>query len=192
MTPFDLPASFARVWMDNSAQMMRATTAFWGQVLGTESQIAPHSPSSTASPWWKAPETSRAAAFDTSAFMWPADWMAMSWPAQMSGRATLAQNPVEFWQRMWLQTPSFPAFGFGAAMQPNLWAAATTLTPSLPWQPAEPVRANDPWQPVATAYRTANGHAMAAILRTMATVVEPKPAVPSLSDFWPNPFVTRH
>jgi hypothetical protein len=177
--------------MDNSVQMVRATTEFWGQVLGTESRTTTRSSLSTASPWWKAPETSHTTAFDTSAFMWPADWMAMSWPAQMSAKSTTPQNPVELWQRMWLQTPSLPAFGFGAAMQPNLWAAAT-LKPSWPWQPAASLPAEAPWQPVATAYRTANGYAMATILRTMAHVVEPKPAAPTLADFWPNPFVTRH
>jgi hypothetical protein len=49
-----------------------------------------------------------------------------------------------------------------------------------------------PWQPVATAYRSANGHAMAAVLRTMADVVEPKHSTMDLASFWLNPLGTRH
>ena len=58
--------------------------------------------------------------------------------------------------------------------------------------PASVAAVPAPWQPVATAYRSANGHAMAAVLRTMADVVEPKHSTLDLTNFWLNPLGTRH
>ena len=176
--------------MDGSVQMMNATTQFWGQVLRTELNGRPQSFTSTAAPWWKVPEPARASAPAMAGlpFMSPAEWM--PWLKPTATTAPAAFNPVELWQRMWLPTTPFAAFGFGTSMAPGLWPAAAA--PSWPWQPAEQPQVMDPWQPVATAYRTANGHAMAAVLRTMAHVVEPKPHTPTMTDFWPNPFITRH
>jgi len=95
-------------------------------------------------------------------FSWP-----MGLPSASNG------NPFAPWQQMWLQ-----------AATPQL---------AWPWQTAaEPRTPADVWQPFAVAYRTANGHAMAAILRTMADVVQPKPQSFSPAQFWPSALPTRH
>ena len=80
-------------------------------------------------------------------------------------------GPMEFWQRAWLQS------------MPQLASFAS---------PASVAAVPAPWQPVATAYRSANGHAMAAVLRTIADVVEPKHSTLDLTNFWLNPLGTRH
>ncbi|MBN9279284.1 MAG: hypothetical protein J0I57_16875 [Hyphomicrobium sp.] len=176
--PFDIPAAFARMWVDSSLQMMRATTELWTSLLDN----APaRTSTSTASPWWMAPQQSRSIApFG----VWPAYWpQATVLPAMplasdalfpwLPKTQTAAGNPFAVWQQMWLQ----------AAVQPAQW----------PWQPAaQAATTPDVWQPIATAYRTANGHAMAAVLRTMADVVEPKPRVLTPADYWPLPLGTRH
>ena len=82
-----------------------------------------------------------------------------------------AGNPFALWQQMWLN-----------AAMPEARA---------PWQ-ADNAVANGLWQPVATAYRTANGHAMAAVLRTMADVVEPKSHGFAGAHYWPGTLGTRH
>ena len=82
-------------------------------------------------------------------------------------------NPFAFWQKMWLDAATPAA--------PQAWPA-----------PADTPVAEQLWQPVAAAYRTANGHAMAAVLRTMADVVEPKPQGFSPPSYWPGTFGTRH
>jgi hypothetical protein len=46
------------------------------------------------------------------------------------------------------------------------------------------------WQPFAAAYRTANGHATAAVLRTMADVVEPKSQ--GFAPYWPTTLGAQH
>lgn len=83
-------------------------------------------------------------------------------------------------------TASFARPGTLGAAWPGTWPAVTPSAAATPPVPAA-------WQPmVAAAYRTANGHAMAAVLRTMADVVEPKSRQASISDFWPNPLGMRH
>jgi hypothetical protein len=87
-------------------------------------------------------------------------------------RTSSGSDPFALWQQIWLQAaaPSFP------------W----------PWQAGEAPVAGDPWQPIAAAYRTANGHAVAAVLRTMADAVEPRPRGPGPAHYWPNTLGTRH
>lgn len=179
LTPFELPASFARVWMDGSVQMMRATSEFWGQILGAQPAARPRSLTSTASPWWMAPQSAPTPTLPGLPFMWPAELMQTPWSSLTAATTPQPQNPVELWQQMWLQAA--PLAALGGAMAPGLWKAA---------EPAPPV---DPWPPVATVYRTASGHAMAAVLRTMAAAVEPQPRTPMLTDFWPYSLATtRH
>lgn len=192
MGPFDLPTSFATLWMDSSVQMMRAASSFWSGTLAAETSPAPgRSLTSTAAPWWKAPDAPTA--------LDPVAWTALWFPAAVSHRpAPVAANPfiaawapwlptvtapaptspIEFWQRAWMQNmPQLAAFGTSLAGPASIAA--------LPAVPA-------PWQPVATAYRSANGHAMAAVLRTMADVVEPRRDPMDLTHFWFNALGTRH
>jgi hypothetical protein len=189
--PFDLSTTFTQLWIDSSVQMLRATSAFWDSSLSGEAARAPaRSLTSTASPWWKAPETPST--------LDPAAWAAMWFPAAAAQRPSpVATNPfmaawapwlpaqaapaplgpLEFWQRTWLQNmPQFAPFG---------GSFASPMAAAIPAVPA-------PWQPVATAYRSANGHAMAAVLRTMADVVEPRHSTADLTSFWLNPLGTRH
>ncbi len=185
MGPFDLPTTFANLWLDSSVQMFKATSAFWGGSIAGEASSAPaRSLTSTATPWWKAPETP--STLDPVA--WAALWFPAAaaqrpspvtsnpfmaaWAPWLPAQATPAPlGPMEFWQRAWLQNmPQLAPFASPAAI------------------PAVPA----PWQPVATAYRSANGHAMAAVLRTMADVVEPKHSTMDLASFWLNPLGTRH
>ncbi|MEO8651730.1 MAG: hypothetical protein ABI391_05450 [Hyphomicrobiaceae bacterium] len=89
---------------------------------------------------------------------------------------------MELWQRAWLQNmPQFAALG----ASPGTSFANPAGVTAIPAVPAA-------WQPVATAYRSASGHAMAAVLRTMADVVEPKRGGLDLTNFWLNPLGTRH
>lgn len=191
MGPFDLPTTFATLWVDSSVQMMRAASSFWSGALGTDASAAPRRLTSTAAPWWKAPETSSA--------LDPAAWAALWFPAAATQRpAPVAANPfmaawapwmpaasvpsgpspMEMWQRAWLQNmPQLAAFGASLA-----GPASVAVLPAVA----------APWQPVATAYRSANGHAMAAVLRTMADVVEPKRDPMDLNHFWFNALGTRH
>jgi hypothetical protein len=196
--PFELPTTFASLWIDSSVQILRATSAFWGATLsptvGGGAAPAPNrSLTSTAAPWWKAPETPIAMDAAAWANLWlpaatpqrssPATtnpFMA-AWAPWLPAQAALApapSGPMEFWQRAWLQNmPQLAPFGAAFA-----GPAAFTAMPAVP----------APWQPVATAYRSANGHAMAAVLRTMADVVEPKRGTTDLTNFWFNPLGTRH
>jgi hypothetical protein len=187
-----MPTTLAQLWIDSSVQMMRASSAFWTGSLGGEAASAPsRGLTSTAAPWWKAPEASSTPD--------PMAWAALWFPAAAAPRpspaaanpfmaawapwlpaqaAPASLGPMELWQRAWLQNmPQFSALGTSFA-SPSPMAA-------LPAVPA-------PWQPVATAYRSANGHAMAAVLRTMADVVEPKHSTMDLASFWLNPLGTRH
>jgi hypothetical protein len=178
----DFPAVFARVWVDSSIQMLRATTELWTSLL----DAAPsRSASSTASPWWMPPQQPLLTAPAAAAGAWTAPWaQALAAPSLPSPAANayfpwLASlgaasggNPFAAWQQMWLQS-AMPAV-------------------RLPWLPAEATTPPDAWQPIATAYRTANGHAMAAVLRTMANVVEPKPSDFTPAHFWPAMLGTRH
>jgi len=189
--PFDLPTTFATLWMDSSVQMMRAAGAFWGGGLGSEAESASapgRSLTSTAAPWWKAPETSStldpaawaALWFPTAAARRPSTahanpWMAAWTPWLPAQAAPAPLGPMELWQRAWLQSmPQLASLG-----APFAGPASVAAVPA-------------PWQPVATAYRSANGHAMAAVLRTIADVVEPKHSTLDLTNFWLNPLGTRH
>ncbi|MFN3743826.1 MAG: hypothetical protein ACK4TL_03890 [Hyphomicrobiaceae bacterium] len=184
--PLDLPAAFARIWIDSSIQMMRATAELWSGLL---SPAPARSVSSTASPWWMPPQQPRAT---VDVPRWPAAlavgaWVPL-WPQTLplSGlagaspflpwlpaeRTASGSNPFALWQQLWLEaaTPSLPR----------------------PWQAGAAPVAGDMWQPIAAAYRTANGHAMAAMLRTMADVVEPRPAGTGPAHYWPRTLGTRH
>jgi hypothetical protein len=196
--PFDLPTTFAQLWIDTSVQMLRATSDFWSGAVGRSmgGEVVPgRRPTSTAMPWWKAPETPST--------LDPAEWAAIWFPAAATQRpSSVATNPfmaawapwlpaqaasaplgpMEFWQRAWLQNmPQFASLGatLGASFASQTAIAANPAIPAS-------------WQPVATAYRSANGHAMAAVLRTIADVVEPRRIAPDLAGFWLNPLGTRH
>lgn len=197
MGPFDLPATFAHLWIESSVQILRATSAFWDNSLRGQVENAPgRGLTSTAAPWWKAP--------DTSSTLDPVTWAALWFPAAPAQRPSPAltnpfmaawtpwlpapvtpapPSPMEFWQRAWLQNmPNFASLGasWGAPFANPLATAAIRAVPA-------------PWQPVATAYRSANGHVMAAVLRTMADAVEPRRATtPDFTGFWLNPLGTRH
>lgn len=192
MGPIELPTTFANLWLDSSVQMLRAASTFWGGALGTDAAIAPsRSLTSTASPWWKAPEAPSTLDPVAWAHLWfPAataqrasppttNPFVAAWAPWLPAQAAPAPlGPMEYWQRAWLQSmPQLAPFG-AAFVSP----ATFTAMPSVP----------APWQPVATAYRSANGHAMAAVLRTMADVVEPKHSTMDLTNFWFNPLGTRH
>jgi hypothetical protein len=189
--PFDMSTTLAQFWIDSSVQMMQASSAFWAKSLGGEATVAPsRSLMSTAAPWWKAPETSSTPDPMAWAAMWfpaaaqrPSSSMAnplmAAWAPWLPTQAAPAPlGPMEMWQRAWLQN------------MPQIASLGAAFAPPSPMAALPPVPA--PWQPVATAYRSANGHAMAAVLRTMADVVEPKHSTMDLASFWLNPLGTRH
>ncbi len=181
-----LPMTFAQLWVDSSTQLVRATAEFWSGVLGT---TPARKLTSTASPWWMPPQSLQATADPA---LWPAsmaaNWMP-NWPHPLSGRtsagaanpflpwlptqpATSASNPFVLLQQMWLEA--------AAPMAQRTWTGNSS--PAVP-----PL-----WQPFAAAYRTANGHATAAVLRTMADVVEPKPQGFAPAHYWPTTLGTQH
>jgi hypothetical protein len=194
--PFDLPTTLASLWIDSSVQMLRASSAFWGSAFGGQAAGAlGRSLTSTATPWWKVPEApSSPDAMAWAALWFPAGaaqrpsataanpWMAAWTPWLPAQAAPAPLGPMEVWQRAWLQNlPQLAALGasLGASFAGPAGVATVSAVPA-------------PWQPVATAYRSANGHAMAAVLRTIADVVEPKRTTPDLAQLWLNPLGTRH
>lgn len=186
-SPFDLPVTFTRIWLDSSIQMMRATAELW---TGFMSSAPSRSATSTASPWWMPPQQPLAA-------------NAALWPAAFAGSA---------WGSPWLQTPTLPAASAAGLSSLFPWLpaerAATGTNPLALWQQmwleaaspathrssqaAEAPMASDIWQPIAAVYRTANGHAMAAVLRTMADVVEPRSHGFTPQHYWPTMPGARH
>ncbi len=186
--PFDLPAAFARMWVDGSIQMMRATTELWTNLLDTAPR---RSTSSTASPWWMPPQEPRQTAL--AATVWPAAFApgawAASWPQSMMPAfpSPTAGAFLPWFANLGTAPTSNPFFALQQA-----WLQASAPPMRWPWQPAEPPATTEVWHPIATAYRTANGHAMAAILRTMADVVEPKSNGFTPGHYWPTTLGTRH
>lgn len=188
--PFEFPATMARFWVDSSIQMMRTTSDLWAGFLlpAGRSRLT----SSTASPWWMPPQGSNAPA---SAAYWPATMGAGAWmptwsnALSMSPGAMPGANPF----LAWLPTAGAASTSNPFALWQQIWLNAAAPAVNSPWPAAVAPAAVDPlWQPVAAAYRTANGHAMAAVLRTMADVVEPKPQGHSPAHYWPNTLGTRH
>lgn len=178
---FVFPVTLAQLWVESSVQLMRATGEFWSGVLGSTSARA----TSTAAPWWMPPQQGRHAAFWPTAFgIWmPERRQTMALPMTPGAGPLLSPwlpaaptaspgNPFAFWQQMWLD-----------AAVPEV---------NAPWSATAPSGTGGLWQPVAAAYRTANGHAMAAVLRTMADVVEPKPRGFMPAHYWPSTLGTRH
>jgi hypothetical protein len=169
---FVLPITFAQLWVESSVQVMRATGEFWSGVLGSAPSARP---TSTASPWWMAPQQMRA---HTDLSPWSAafgTWMPGTSPLLPwlpTARGARTDNPFALWQQMWLNAA-------GAGVQP-------------PWPANNSPVAGGLWQPVAAAYRTANGHAMAAVLRTMADVVEPKARGFTPAHYWPSTLGAHH
>jgi hypothetical protein len=200
--PLEFPTTIASLWLDTSIQIMRAAGAFWSGSLGASETASHRRSSSTASPWWIAREPQ--SAIDP-ASAWAAAWFPASgmgfhrpaaanpWLAAWSPLFPAASTPaplgsIEAWQRAWLQgLPHLVAAG-AAFAGPSGAARAWSGWPGLP-AAAAPV---PDWHPIAAAYRTANGHAVAAVLRTMAAVVEPRPRAGDLSSFWLSPLATRH
>ena len=173
-----LPMTFAQLWVDSSTQLVRATAEFWSGVLGTPPA---RKLTSTASPWWMPPQSLQATANPA---LWPASMAnLMPWrgpagtvnpllpwlPAQPTASTG---NPFALWQQMWLD----------AAVPMAQRALVGNSSPAMP-----PL-----WQPFAAAYRTASGHAAAAVLRTMADVVEPQPQGFAPAPYWPTTLGTRH
>lgn len=191
--PVFAPANLAGLWLESSMHVLRTAGEFWsGILMPSTSTVAPsRAPASTASPWWMPPQSSPFQIAPTGfATPWMPPWPQGFWsqalavpgtaaatpsfflPWLPSGASSAPSNPFAFWQKMWLDAATPAA--------PQSWAA-----------PKTPV-VDHMWEPVAAAYRTANGHAMAAVLRTMADVVEPKPQSLSPTPFWPGAFGTRH
>ena len=187
--PFDLPAAFARMWVDGSIQMMRATTELWTNLLDTTPQ---RSASSTVSPWWMPPQEPRQTAL--AAPVWPAAFApgarAASWPQSVALPAFSAPTANAFFP--WLANLQTASASNPFAAWQQAWLQASAPSMNWPWEAAQPPAATDAWHPIATAYRSANGHAMAAVLRTMADVVEPKRSAFTPADFWPTMLGTRH
>lgn len=181
----DFPAALARMWVDNSIQIMKATTDLWAGLLLPPARE--RSPTSTASPWWMPPQQGRTSA---NAALWPAAfglWMS-GWRQTMASTAVPGASPFLPW---------LPAARTGSASNPfavwqQVWLDAATPAHPAPWPAANASVASDLWQPVAAAYRTANGHAMAAVLRTMADVVEPRSQGFAPAHYWPSTLGTRH
>ncbi len=177
-----LPVTLAQFWVENSIQLMRATGEFWSGVLGSH----PARSTSTASPWWMPPQQTRPAAGPT---LWPSTFGIWTppWSQAMAGLPIPGTGPF----LPWLPTGQTASTGNPFAFW-QMWLDATAPETRAPWSPGNTSVANDFWQPVATAYRTANGHAMAAVLRTMADVVEPKAQGFTPAHYWPGTLGTRH
>lgn len=176
---FALPMAFAQLWVDSSTQLVRATAEFWSGALATGSA---RKLTSTASPWWMPPQSVQATANSS---LWPAS-MAAQWMPGWPPATERAANPF----LPWLPTKSAPPAGNPFALWQQMWLEAAAPMAQRAWagngSPAIPPL----WQPFAAAYRTANGHATAAVLRTMADVVEPKSQ--SFTPYWPTTLGTRH
>lgn len=182
----DFPAFLTRLWIDNSIQIMKATTDLWSGLLVPT--VRERSASSTTSPWWMPPQQMRAQA-DISP--WSAAfgvWMPGLRQAMTLPMATGANSFLP-----WLPAARTASAGNPFALWEQMWLNATAPEAHAPWSAANasPV-ADGLWQPVAAAYRTASGHAMATVLRTMADVVEPKAQVFMPAHYWPSTLGTRH
>ena len=176
---FVFPVALAQFWVESSVQLMRATGDFWSGVLGS----TPTRTTSTASPWWMPPQHARPSA---EAPLWPAAfgvWM----PGLHQATAPRA-NPFLPWLPAARTAPAGTPFAFWEQM----WLNAAAPEVAAPWPAGHAAAAGGLWQPVAAAYRTANGHAMAAVLRTMADVVEPKAQGFTPAHYWPGTLGTRH
>jgi len=189
--PFELPATMARFWVDSSIQMMRTTSDFWAGVLLPAGRS--RSASSTASPWWMPPQSSSA---PSSPAFWPASAAASAWMPAWSNALSMSAGAIPSASPFlpWLPTAGAASTGNPFALWQQIWLNAAAPAFSRPWPAAvvDTPAVNSLWQPVAAAYRTANGHAMAAVLRTMADVVEPKPQSTMPAQYWPNTLGTRH
>lgn len=181
----DFPAALARVWVDNSIQIMKTTTDLWvGLLLPSASE---RTLSSTASPWWMPPQQTCA---PPSAPFWPAafgPWMP-GWPQAMARPTTSGADSF----LPWLPSTRTASTGNPFALWQQMWFNVTAPAIQAPWSSDSAPVANELWQPVATVYRTANGHAMAAVLRTMADVVEPKTQGFTPAHYWPSTLGSRH
>jgi hypothetical protein len=187
---FQLPLTLTHLWLENSIQVLRVTSELWGSLLNV---TGARPVTSTASPWWMPPQQPRVTA---SAGLWPTAFAAGAWvppwpqamafppiaaapganpflPWLPTERTANTFDPITLWQQMWLD-----------ATVPAVYRPAQTVS--------EVPVIDELWQPIAAAYRTANGHAMAAVLRTMADVVEPKPQGFAPAHYWPNTLGTRH
>ncbi len=186
---FELPATMARFWVDSSLQMMRSTSDLWAGFLLPTARS--RSASSTASPWWMPPQASNAPATPA---CWPATMTAGAWMPAWSNALAMSPGamPVANPFLAWLPTVGAASTNNPFALWQQIWLNGAAPAVNRSWPAAVTPAAVDPlWQPVAAAYRTANGHAMAAVLRTMADVVEPKPQV-TAAQYWPNTLGTRH
>lgn len=180
---FVFPVTLAQLWVESSVQLMRATGEFWSGVLGS----TPARATSTASPWWMPPQQARPSA---EVPLWPAGfdaWMP-GWQQAMALPMASRANPFLPWLPVARTAPAGTPFAFWEQM----WLNATASEAPAPWPAANAPAAGGLWQPVAAAYRTANGHAMAAVLRTMADVVEPKAQGFAPAHYWPGTLGTRH
>lgn len=213
MTPLTLPSTLTQIWIDSSVQMIRSASEFWNGLLAVGSpdgtdRAVPRT--STAAPWWKAPEASQVALPALDPFAWASMWtpaaasksaapdVAGVWAATWAPWLPRASQPalpngLEIWQQAWLRNmPQLAAFATSFARPAGLGAAWPAMWPTAPTAAASTAAVPPAWEPVMAAYRSANGHAMAAVLRTMADVVEPKSRQPDIMAFWPNALGTRH
>jgi hypothetical protein len=189
--PFDLPATFARIWVDSSIHMLSATTDFWAGLMSTAPKLAR---TSTASPWWMPPQHLQMTGL-AQASSWPAAFASGAWAPTWPGVMPLTNlvTPPTNALFPWLPTARTAPASNPFALWQQMWLRAAAPSAAAPWLPPSETPATDAlWQPVTSAYRTANGHAMAAVLRTMADVVEPKPAAFNPAHYWPTTLGTRH
>lgn len=170
----EFPMNAFRQWLDASAAMVATSMAMLEQVgragpLTEQRQVFTRPAASTAMPWWMAPASPAATA--------PSPMpMFGSWPFPQGGAmptvlTSSMPSPVTAAMGLWFG----PAASLGAAMMPQL--------PLAPWL-APPARDAGVFEPFAAAYRTASGHATAAMFRAMADAVDPTPRAPTLP-FWP-------
>jgi hypothetical protein len=209
LNPFALSSSLTQFWLDSSVLALRSAAEFWNGILSTDARIGQIvTRTSTAAPWWKAAEPSQT---PLNGFAWASMWTPAAaprnvtpdpmqfwaaawapWLPRSTPAAPSTLNAMEFWQQPWLQNmPQLAALAASFA-RPSAFGSAWPAT----WPSMAPAAVTAPvpaaWEPIMAAYRTANGHAMAAVLRTFADVVEPKPRQPNFADFWVNPLATRH
>lgn len=191
---FALPATFAQLWVDGSVQIMRASTDFWA---GLMSAAPKRTRTSTTSPWWMPPQHPQLAAL-AQASSWPSAFASgawgPTWPGAMplfgplTSLAAYGANPLFPWLSPSRPAPSPNPFMLWGQM----WLEAASPSVHWPLSSTRMQASEALWAPAATVYRTANGHAMAAVLRTMADAVEPKPAAFNPAHYWPTTLGTRH
>lgn len=180
MNPLEMQAAALKTWFDVGASMMQMATQVWAP----QSSMA-RAPVSTLTPWWMPPQTLSMAAptammtFPGGLFD-PRTWMPSAQHATGLGALGPWAMPAPAWSTLmgpWAQWAALmapmaaPAPAASANPFAMFWPLGTWF--GAPAASAAP----SPWTDPFAAYRSASGHATAAIVRAMSPPAPPKPSV---------------